>query len=133
MLGGRAPLAGPHMPPSAVVNRPVVARMAPPPAPVPFARQQEALRASPGKPLDASAVRNLQAGQAPVRANVRVNTAPARTSIVEAPPLNNRPAATAAPRPEARPENPPAAKQEEHGQRKTAKAAKKTTRTEKDK
>jgi hypothetical protein len=143
VLGGRAPLAGPHVPPAAVANRRVVAKMAPPPAPVPFARQQEALRANPGKPLDAGATRSLQAGQPAAPANVRVNAAPARTSV-EATPLNNRqnvaPATTAAPRPEARPEpaaaphaNPPAAKPEEHAQKKTSKTSKKTTRTEKDK
>jgi hypothetical protein len=33
VLGGRAPLAGPHVPPAAIANRPVVAKMAPPPRP----------------------------------------------------------------------------------------------------
>jgi hypothetical protein len=137
VLGGRAPLAGPHLPPAAVVNRPVVAKMTPPRAPVPFARQQEALRANPGKPLDAGAVRNLQAGQPAAHPNVRVNAAPARPNSVEATPLNNRqnatPAAAPAPKPEPRPEAAPAAKQEEHAQKKTSKPAKKTTRSEKDK
>jgi hypothetical protein len=127
VLGGRAPLAGPHLPPVAVVNRPVVARMAPPPAPVPFARQQEALRANPGKPLDAGATRSLQGGQAAARANVRVNAAPARTNAVEPAPVrqNVAPAATSGPKAEAAPER-------EHAQKKTSKASKKTTRTEKE-
>ncbi len=127
VLGGRAPLAGPHLPPAAIVNRPVVAKMAPPRAPVPFARQQEALRANPGKPLDAGAVRNLQPGQPAPRPSVRVSPAPSRPNSVEA-----TPAAT----PHA---NPPAAPAREEKQaerpapKKTAKPAKKTTRSEKDK
>ncbi len=40
MLGGRAPLAGAHVPPAAVMNRPVVARRTPPAATAPIARQQ---------------------------------------------------------------------------------------------
>jgi hypothetical protein len=51
VLGGRAPLAGPHLPPAAVVNRPVVAKMAPPPRPASLADHQEALRENPGNPL----------------------------------------------------------------------------------
>jgi hypothetical protein len=124
VLGGRAPLAGPHLPPAAVMNRPVVAKMAPPPKPVPFARQQEALRANPGKPLP-----SVRSSAAPV------NAAAPRPRAVE-----STPAATPAPRPEVRPEpaaaahaNPPAAKQDERTQKKTSKPARKTTRTEKDK
>jgi hypothetical protein len=139
VLGGRAPLAM-HLPPAAVINRPMVARMTPPPAPVPFARQQEALRANPGHPLDPRAVRNLEANQ-PARANVRPSGAPAnaarpRPNAPEATPLNNR--QNVAPlRTEAHPEtaaphnNPPAAQQ--HDQKKTSKPAKKTNRTEKEK
>jgi hypothetical protein len=124
VLGGRAPLAGPHLPPAAVVNRPVVARMAPPPAPVPFARQQEALRANPGKPLP-----SMRPSAAPVNAV-------ARPASVQPATANNRP--NAAPPPEAHPEttlpraNPPAPKEEERTQKKTSKPARKTTRTEKD-
>jgi hypothetical protein len=139
VLGGRAPLGGPHLPPAAVVNRPVVARMTPPAAPVPFARQQEALRANPGHPLAPGAVRNMQASRP---ANVRPAGVP-----VNAAPVNNRPstapAAAATPRPEVRPEqhseapapraNPPAAQNhEEKPQKKTSKPAKKTTRSDKD-
>ena len=108
VLGGRAPLAGPHLPPAAVVNRPVVAKMAPPRAPVPFARQQEALHANPGKPLDAGAVRDLQSGQPAARPNVRSNATPAR--------------------PEARPETREEKQAERPAAKKTSKPAKKTTR-----
>jgi hypothetical protein len=120
VLGGRAPLAGAHLPPAAVMNRPVVSRMAPPPAPVPFARQQEALRANPGRPLP-------PANQPAARANIR----PASPVVSQPNP---------APRPEVRPEpaaphaNPPAApSHEERTQKKTSKPAKKTTRSDKDK
>jgi hypothetical protein len=121
VLGGRASLAGPHLPPAAVVNRPVVAKMGPPPRPVPFADQQEALRENPGKPLP-----NVRPAAAPVNA-----TAPRPRAAEPAP-------AAPAPRPESRTEvtpathaNPPAEK--EHAQKKTPKPAKKTTRSEKDK
>jgi len=39
-------------PPAIATERPVVAKTAPPPKPVPFAAQQPALAANPGKPLD---------------------------------------------------------------------------------
>ncbi len=72
VLGGRAPVArGTYLPPAAAMNRQVVAKAAPPPAPVPFERQQEALRANPGRPLDAGATRNLQTNQPAPRANFR--------------------------------------------------------------
>jgi hypothetical protein len=46
--------AGPsgRKPPAVATERPVVAKTAPPPKPVPFAAQQPALTANPGKPLD---------------------------------------------------------------------------------
>jgi hypothetical protein len=40
-------------PPAAAMSRPMVAKTAPPPAPVPFAAKQQALTANAGKPLDA--------------------------------------------------------------------------------
>jgi hypothetical protein len=39
-------------PPAAVINRPVVAKVAPPASPIPFAACEQALKANPGKPLD---------------------------------------------------------------------------------
>src|SRR4029077_5228905 len=60
----------------AVINRPVVARTAPPPAPVPFERQQEAIRANGGRPLARSEITALQPAAA---ANPRVRVVgPAR-------------------------------------------------------
>ena len=43
--------AGVRMPPAAVVNRPVMAKVAPPPAPVSFASQRSALETNQGRPL----------------------------------------------------------------------------------
>ncbi|OGA53416.1 MAG: hypothetical protein A3F74_05760 [Betaproteobacteria bacterium RIFCSPLOWO2_12_FULL_62_58] len=43
-------------PPAEALKRPVVARVPPPPAPVPFAAKQSALAAQPGRPLDAAAL-----------------------------------------------------------------------------
>jgi len=105
MLGGRTPLAGPHVPPAAVMNRPVVSRMAPPAA--------------------------VHANVRP--ANVPVNAAP-RANRVEAPPLNNRQNVTPAaePKPETRAETPAPSHEEKASQKKTSKPAKKTTRSEKD-
>ncbi len=58
-------------PPANVLSRPVVARTAPPPAPVPFDRQQAALNQNPGRPLPAASVQqmrqNAPARSAPVR------------------------------------------------------------------
>jgi hypothetical protein len=57
---GRRPDINVRRPPAAFVNRPVVARVAPPPAPVPFERQQEAIRANGGRPLARSQMTQLQ-------------------------------------------------------------------------
>jgi hypothetical protein len=65
---GRRPDMNVRRPPAAFVNRPIVARTAPPPAPVPFARQQEAIRANGGRPLARSQMTQLQ----PAAANPRV-------------------------------------------------------------
>jgi hypothetical protein len=58
-------------PPASVLSRPVVARTAPPPVAVPFARQQAGLNQNPGRPLPAATVQqmrqNAPARSAPVR------------------------------------------------------------------
>lgn len=61
VLGARASTAG-HVsaPPPAVMNRQVIAKKTPPPAPVPFARQQQALAAHPGQPLARSEMQTLR-------------------------------------------------------------------------
>ena len=58
-------------PPANVLSRPVVARTPPPPAPVPFDRQQTALAKNPGRPLPPTEVQQIRqsapAPSAPVR------------------------------------------------------------------
>ena len=91
VLGGRAPMAaGGHLPPPAVMNRQVVAKAAPPPAPVPFVRQQDALRANPGRPLDHGAIRTIQTSQPAPRVNIRP-AAPTAPAARVAPPVSNMP------------------------------------------
>jgi hypothetical protein len=102
VLGGRAPLAGPHLPPAAVMNRPVVSRMTPPAA--------------------------VHANVRP--ANVPVNAAP-RAARVEATPPISRPNATPAPASTAKPETASSSHEEKASQKKTSKPGKKTTKPEK--
>jgi hypothetical protein len=58
-----------RIPPRALVDRPVVARLAPPRAPVPFAREQAAIRANGGRPLSMMELSRIQPNTpaAPVR------------------------------------------------------------------
>jgi hypothetical protein len=59
-------------PPVAVANRVVVVKTAPPPAPVPFERQQAKLAAQPGQPLARNEVEVLRPANVPaVRSHVR--------------------------------------------------------------
>lgn len=51
-------------------SRPVVAKTAPPPAPVPFARQQQAIQANGGRPIGMNEERQLQTQTA--RPNIRI-------------------------------------------------------------
>ena len=53
--------AGVRMPPAAVVNRPVMAKVAPPPAPVSFASQRSALETNQGRPLAPAQVSQIRA------------------------------------------------------------------------
>ncbi|GAC1633214.1 MAG: hypothetical protein NVS9B14_07600 [Candidatus Acidiferrum sp.] len=99
--------SAPPKPPAAIVSRPVVAKVAPPPAPVAFEQKQRALDANPGKPLDAKAEQSLRAATPPPNAKV-VKTAPAPAAV--------KPIETAAKKPQpatspntARQEHPPAA------------------------
>ena len=103
VFSGRAP--GANAPPQAIANRTVVARAAPPSAPVPFAQRQSVLRANPGRPVDAGTLRTLQsAAPPPVR--------PAYRPAGAQPPVT-RPAAALNPAPQPpalippRPENRP--------------------------
>jgi hypothetical protein len=71
VLGSGAPSAA--RPPAAWQSRSVVAKTAPPPAPVSFAKQQQAIQSNGGKPLAMSQVREIQpeTAQAP-RANIKI-------------------------------------------------------------
>jgi hypothetical protein len=72
VLGGRASTAG-HVaaPPAAVMNRAVVAKRTPPPAPPSFAQRQQAMAAHPGQPLPPKQVASM-APAAAARPAVRV-------------------------------------------------------------
>ena len=77
-------------PPARVLERPVVARTAPPPAPVGFAAQQPQLASKPGKPLDDAARRELK----PVAAAPAVKVIEAKVAqpTTRLPPVNAGPA-----------------------------------------
>ena len=90
-------------PPAAVAQRAVVAKTAPPPAPVPFAARQQVLAAHPGQPVARQQMQQLRPANAPV----------ARPLVKQAPPGQ---AATATPKaagnaPANRPGNQPPANQ----------------------
>lgn len=60
---GRSAGSSAVRPPESVLNRAVVARRPPPPAPVPFQQRQQALSANPGEPLDRAAMSRIRAAQ----------------------------------------------------------------------
>jgi hypothetical protein len=88
-------------PPSAIENRPVVAKVAPPPAPIPFAAKQQELAANGGRPLDATqeaAIRQRSPGLASTTtamikpaslAPVGGGLTPARAGLAAATPVGN--------------------------------------------
>ena len=69
-----------RVPPPSVVQRPVVARTAPPPLPVPFAARESAMKEHPGRPVDPRTLGDLRARTEPTITTppVRVVAAPAR-------------------------------------------------------
>jgi hypothetical protein len=73
-LGGGATGRGVRRPPLALQNRAVLAKTPPPPAPVPFAAQQQAIHANGGRPIARSEIKSL--GVYAPAAQVRM-TAPA--------------------------------------------------------
>jgi hypothetical protein len=77
VLGAKASTAG-HVtaPPAAVASRQVVAKKTPPPPPVPFAKQQQALAAHPGQPLEKKEVQTLRPAAAAAAARPMVKVAP---------------------------------------------------------
>ena len=76
VLGARANTAG-HVtaPPRAVMTRPVVARVAPPAPPPPFAARQKELASHPGQPIPRPQLRQLAAAHPPAQPE-RVHVAP---------------------------------------------------------
>jgi hypothetical protein len=68
-------------PPANVVARSVVAKTAPPPAPVPVAKQMQQVQANGGRPLSASQIRQAQPDSAAARPNVKV-AAPAKQATL---------------------------------------------------
>jgi hypothetical protein len=86
---GAGKVTGVARPPANVVSRPVVAKAAPPPAPVPFAAQQKALQANGGKPLAPAQLKTIRpATPAAVAAKAQ--------QVRVAPPVTSRPTAPAA-------------------------------------
>jgi hypothetical protein len=83
------------VPPAAVTNRQVIAKSLPPPPPVPFARQQKALAAHPGQPLERNEVQTFRP----------VNTPAAQPMVKLAPP--GKPATPNIGRPDNKPGNAP--------------------------
>jgi hypothetical protein len=77
VLGGRQ--AGATAPPSSLNSRTLMARATPPAAPVPFERQQSALQANPGQPVNRTAIRQLQPASN-AGAIRQLNAPPARVS-----------------------------------------------------
>ena len=98
--GGSMPA---RRPPARVISRPVVAKVAPPAPPVPFAAKQEALRQYAGRPVNTQAIRQsvgpgavatplvrVAPAARPVAAPVRPSM-PARTAPNPTPAYNERP------------------------------------------
>jgi len=102
------PASAPPKPPTAVVSRPVMAKVAPPPAPVGFAQKQQALEANPGKPLDAKAEQSLRAATPPPVERV-VKAAPAAVEVKPIETAAKKPQPTTSPN-TAQQVHPPAAK-----------------------
>jgi hypothetical protein len=96
---GRSVNSNAPRPPDAVLNRRVVARATPPPAPVPFVQRQPALEANPGQPLDHEAISRIRAGQV-TQARPLVRQAaeiPSSAGSRRAPAVNSGASDTAAP------------------------------------
>jgi hypothetical protein len=77
-------------PPARFVNRTVVARTAPPPAPVSFDRQQAAIRENGGRPLAVSQMRQIQTATPQNNARAAVRVAPRPQTVAPVQPRNTR-------------------------------------------
>ena len=76
-----APRRAAAIPPTRLATRPVVATHAPPPAPVPFAAQEQALRANGGRPVPDARLKAL----VPAPPAERTGTLPTRSAAAPAP------------------------------------------------
>ena len=91
VFGGQARTSS--APPPGLANRQVVARVTPPPAPVPFAQQQAALQRNPGEPLNRSTLNQIpRAEQRPLYRQAQV-----RGAVPNAPGPTPQPASQPAP------------------------------------
>ena len=91
-------------PPAAVLNRPVIAKVAPPPAPVSFAAKQQALAAHPGQPVapqEMQRIRPAQMAQPLVRQAPPAKPATANGARPGSPPAIQPPANRPQPNPAA--------------------------------
>ncbi|HXT77326.1 MAG TPA: DUF6600 domain-containing protein [Candidatus Eisenbacteria bacterium] len=88
VVGAGAPVRS--APPARIVNRTVVARTAPPPAPVAFDRQQSAIRENGGRPLAVSQMRQIQTTTPQNNARAAVRVAPAPRTVTPVQPRNTR-------------------------------------------
>ncbi|HEX7288086.1 MAG TPA: DUF6600 domain-containing protein [Candidatus Angelobacter sp.] len=71
-------------PPERFETRPVVAKIAPPPAPVPFVRQQQAIQNNGGRALSRAEMRQIQPASAPaMHPQVRMATQPAQVPATQ--------------------------------------------------
>jgi hypothetical protein len=97
-------------PPAALANRPVIARLAPPPSAVPFAAKQQMLQQHPGSPVEPAQLQSLRAQAArqnPVPARMQVQPVDLKQVHAVTPAVRPGPAPTLAQRP-AQPPNRPA-------------------------
>jgi hypothetical protein len=78
-----------YQPPAALQSRAVVAKTAPPPAPLPFAQRQEAIKANQGQPISIAQSRQLSQQQSHPNNVAAVRVAPP-AKVVSTPPMGNR-------------------------------------------
>lgn len=97
-------------PPAALANRPVVAKLTPPPSPVPFAAKQQILQQHPGTPVQPAQLQTLRsqaARQNPAPARMQVKPVDPKQIHAVTPAVRPGPAPTLAQRP-VQPQNRPA-------------------------
>jgi hypothetical protein len=107
VTGGAAASTSVKAPPAAVESRAVVAKTAPPAAPVPFAQKQQVLAQNGGKPLapaqETQLRQNAPSHQALVKPAAMTSNGgglkPARAGLAAAQPVKAKPAAPPAPKP----------------------------------